>query len=321
MRTSTFILLATLSATLSLTPTLGCGDSDATDPPDAVSLPGEALYPEGIAATADGTFYVGSLREGTIWRVPPGAGEPEAAPFAAAGANGLVSALGLLADEERGLLWACSSDPGVGTRTGEDPPAVVAFDLATGAASGRFELPGGGFCNDLALDGAGNLYVTDSFGPRVLLLAAGADALEVWLEDEAFAGEGFNLNGIAVESEAVYTVKYNSGELFRIPIAADGSPGGLASIALDRVLELPDGLKLEGPGRLVVVEGAGRLSRILVDGDTGAVSTIRDQLDGPTTVALHGGDAWVVEGKLGHLFDQALGDPALPFQVVRVPLD
>lgn len=322
---------------LALASAAGCGDDGDASPParadaglvdarpegrDRIALPGDELYPEGIAAAADGTLYVGSFREGTILQLPPGRDELQATTFVDAEAGGLVSTVGLLVDEDRGLLWACSSDPGLALRTGEDAPAVVAFALGSGAVSGRYELPGGGFCNDLSLDEAGNLYVTDSIAPRILVLPAGGSELELWLEDEAFAGEGFNLNGIVSAGDDVYAVKYNSGELLRIPVAEDGSAGDPARVTLDRELALPDGLKLERDGVLLVVEGAGRLSRItLENADRGAVTTVRDGLDGPTTAALVDGDAWVAEGQLGHLFDPSSGEPTLPFELVRVPLE
>jgi sugar lactone lactonase YvrE len=285
----------------------GGGDADDHDPRAAVSLPGETLYPEGIALAADGTMLVGSLREGSIVRVAPEAEAAAAEPFAAAGDNGMVSTVGLHADPERGLLWACSSDPGVSPRTGTSPPALKSFDLETGDPAGSAELPDGGFCNDIAADREGNLYVSDSFAPRILILRAGESELTTWLNDPAFAGEGFNLNGLAVADGALHAVKYNTGELFRIPIGEDGAAGAP---------EVPDGLRAAGDD-LIVVEGVGRLTRVAPGG---TVTTLAEGLAGPTSVAIAGPDAWVVEGQLGHLFDPDSGAPALPFQVVRVPL-
>ena len=306
------LFAATLTALLA-----ACGGDDSpNDERDAVTLPGQTLYPEGIALAADGTMLVGSLREGSIVRVPPGAEAADPEPFAAAGDNGMVSTVGLHADDRRGLLWACSSDPGVSPQTGTSPPGLKSFDLATGAASSSIDLPGGGFCNDIAADRDGNLYVSDSFAPRILVLRAGESELASWTTDPAFAGEGFNLNGMAIAGGALHAVKYNTGELFRIPIGEDGAAGEPAVVELDRALELPDGLRAAGDD-LIVVEGVGRLARI---SPAGTVTTLADDLAGPTSVAIAGDDAWVVEGQLGHLFDPASGDPALPFQVVRVPL-
>jgi len=304
----------------------GAADAAATGQPDAgaidaILLPGEEVYPEGAASLADGTLFVGSLNQGTIFRVPPGAAAPEAEPFAEAGDNGLINTTGLLADPARGLLWACSSDLGISPGAGSAPPGLKAFDLATGAPAGSYDLPGGGFCNDVALDADGNAYVTDSFGPRILRLPADGTGLEIWLEDERFGGEGFNLNGIAVDGADLYTVKYNTGELYRVPIGEDGEPGEVTALAVDPTLESPDGLRVEASGTLLVVEGVGRLTRIAV-GDGAPVSTvISDQLDGPASVALIGSDAWLTETQLVHLTDPESGPPELPFRIERVSLE
>jgi sugar lactone lactonase YvrE len=284
-----------------------------------VSLPGKAFYPEGVTALADGTLFVGSVSEGTIVRVPPGAREPEAKPFAAPPDNGLLNTVGMLADEKSGTLWVCSSDF---NQTGAEQPGVRAFDLATGEPAGAFVFPGGGFCNDVAVDGAGNVYATDSFAPRILRLPAGGKELEVWVENDLFAGEGFNLNGIEVDGDVVYTVKFNSGQLFQVPIGEDGAAGKVAEVALEEPLQSPDGMRLETSGTLLVVEGVnpGRLTRIALGGKAPEVTVVADGLDAPTTATVVGGDAWVVEGQLDHLLDPKQGAPELPFKVVRVPL-
>jgi hypothetical protein len=75
----------------------------------AISLPGNDVYPEGIAAAADGTLYVGSLKNGSVYKVP--AGSTTAAQFVADGVLKRGN-LGLEVDTKRGLLWACDSDPG-----------------------------------------------------------------------------------------------------------------------------------------------------------------------------------------------------------------
>jgi sugar lactone lactonase YvrE len=284
---------------------------------DAILLPGDAVYPEGITALADGTVFVGSVSQGTIFRVVSGATAPDAAAFAEGGDNGLLNTIGLLADEARGTLWACSSDT---AGTGASPPGLKAFDLATGEPAGSFDFPGGGFCNDLAVDAAGNVYATDSFAPRILTLPAGGEQLEVWLEDERFGGKGFNLNGIEVDGDSLYTVKSNTGQLFQIPIGEEGEAGKAVEVALERPLETPDGLRLEAGDTLIVVEGVGRLTRIALGGKTPELTVVRDGLDGPTTAALVGDSAWVVEGQLVHLIDPKSGSPDLPFKIVRVPL-
>lgn len=291
--------------------------------PRQITLPGERFFPEGVAVARDGTLYVGSMEEGSIARVAPGAAA--AAPFIAAGANGLVSVLGVLADDARGLLWACSSDAGNGRLTGSAPPAVKSFDLATGAPTGSYELPGGGFCNDLALDAAGNLYVTDSWSPRLLRLPAGGAALEVWLSDAQLGAEQWSLNGIDVDSASglLYTVNQRAGALFRVAIGPDGKPGPPTRIRTSQPLRRPDGLKVIRPGLLATAEGgSGGMALLTLSGDSALVSVVSEGLDGVATFALWSGSAWIVENQGQHFWDPDTNgrDARPPFRLVEVPL-
>ncbi len=278
-----------------------------------IALPADA-FPEGIALAPDGTAYVGSLRQGAVWRASAGAKAAE--PFIPAGSNGLVSAVGLLADAARGLLWVCSSDPGVSPRTGSAPPAVLAFDLAGGMPKARYELPGGGFCNDMALGPDGSLYVTDSLNPRILRLPPGGQQLEDWLVHEAFRGEGFSLNGLDFGADSqLYAVRYNSGQMFRI----DPARRTVAEIALPRPLAQADGLKRMDGARFAVVEGGrGGATLVTIDGNRASLSPLSDGLKTPTTLAVQGQRLLLVEGQLDLLFDPSKkGQAPGPFRVVE----
>jgi LPXTG-motif cell wall-anchored protein len=288
-----------------------------------IALPGDRFFPEGVTAARDGTLYVGSMEEGSIVRAAPGAAAAE--PFITAGANGLVSVLGVLADDARGLLWACSSDAGNARLSGSAPVAVKSFDLATGAPKGSYELPGGGFCNDLALDAAGNLYVTDSWSPRLLRLPAGGAALEVWLSDSQLGAEQWSLNGIDVDTanNLLYTVNQRAGKLFRIAIGPDGKPGAPVQISTSQPLRRPDGLKVVRPGLLATAEGgSGGMALLTLSGDSAQVKVVSEGLDGVATFALWGGSAWIVENQGQHFWDPDTNgrDAKPPFRLVEVPL-
>ena len=112
----------------------------------------------------------------------------------------IPSAVGMVVDPEEGALWVCAAN----SSSGEDPE-IVGVALADGAELARHPFAGGaGFCNDLVLDPDGNLYATDSFGDRLMVLAAadrmtdGSEATE-WLSDTAFESDGFGLNGGAAK--------------------------------------------------------------------------------------------------------------------------
>jgi sugar lactone lactonase YvrE len=302
---------------------------NTTDQPDgaktgAIVIPGDRYFPEGVTVSSDGAFFVGSLFEGSIMRAPAGVTQME--PFIEPGANGLVSVLGLWADEARNTLWACSSDAGNGRLAGSAPVGIKAFDLQTGAAKGRYDFPGGGFANDLTLDAQGNLYVTDSWAPRILRLRAGDSTLDEWINDPELGSEQWSLNGIDFDrfSNVIYTVNQRAGQLFRITIEPDGSAGAVTLIGTSQELRRPDGLKVIGPDTLATAEGgAGGMSVITVKGDSAQVRRVPAGLDGVTTFVFYQGSAWVVEGQSDHFWDPANAGPHAdpPFRIVEVPIE
>ncbi len=277
---------------------------------DEVHLRGETFFPEGVAAARDGTLFVGSYATGAIDRVPPGA--EAARPFVAAAPG--VAALGLLVDDEAGALWACMNDA-----AGAAPSRVKRYELKTGREAGSFALPGGAAgANDLALDAAGNLYVTDSFAQVIFRLPAGGSAFEPWAAGGAFGGADITLNGIAFDgASSLYVVKYLTHELYRVPIGPGGEAGEPVRIEVEPPIEFPDGIKALDATTFVVAENdVGKLSVVKVAGDRAAKTVLANGLAEPTTLAIVGPNVWVAEGQLSFFFG-APGAPTLPFRLRR----
>jgi LPXTG-motif cell wall-anchored protein len=291
--------------------------------PGTITLPGDRFFPEGVTVAKDGTFYAGSIEEGTIVRAAPGASQAE--PFIAAGANDLVSVLGVYADDARGLLWACSSDAGNGKLTGSAPVAVKAFDHKTGEPKGSWDLPGGGFCNDLTIDPQGNVYASDSWSPRILRLPSGGSALEEWINDPQLGAEQWGLNGLDFDAanSALYVVNQRAGKLFRIAVGSDGKAGAVTQISTSQELRRPDGLKLVAPNTLAAAEGgSGGMALIKLNADSAEVTRVSEGLNGVATFAFWNNSAWIVENQGQHFWDPAASgrDAKPPFRLVEVPL-
>jgi len=293
---------------------------------EAIPIAGQKFFPEGIAVDTRGGLYVGSLVDGKIIYLAPDSRVTRT--FADEGKNGMVSVLGVFVNAAGNKVYACSSDPGFGKLTGTAKPALVAFNTKDGTVAGRYELPGGGICNDITELADGTILATDSVKARIYALAPGSDGLTVWAQDNRFKGKGFGLNGIVATPGAVFVVKYNSGSLFKISVGQNNVAGNITEIALDRPLKGPDGLEIMNSKNteLLVVEGGGltrgaygQLSKIVINGNKGAVKIIKDNMNVPTTVAIYKKTAYVVEGQLDHLFDKTAGAPDA-FQIVKVTL-
>ena len=273
------------------------------------------FFPEGIAISKNGDIYVGSLKENKIVKFPSGKEKSE--EFVPSAAHGLLSVIGIIADDYNKILWACSSNPGVTNYPSNEPVSLKAFDLVSGDLINSYPFPGGGFCNDIAIDKNHNVYATDSFNPRILRLNKSQSRLETWFENDAFKGEGFNLNGITFVNKSIYTVKMNSGELFKIDIKENGKPINFEKIVLPRLLNAPDGIKAIDKNNFLVVENKGSLTYINFN-KTVTLKTLRDNLDTPTTVAIKKDIAWVLQAQFGHLFGDEKDIPPGPFEIVGI---
>jgi hypothetical protein len=292
----------------------------------SIALPGLRAFPESLTSTVDGTLFIGRLGDGGIVRANSRTGE--VVVFVAPGESESRSISGVFADDAANTLWACSNDLsalGGPSSGGDSGSALKGFDLATGAAKRSVRLPGAhAFCNDIAVDSSGAVYVTDSAGPNILRLPAGASAFEVFASSPQFAPPqgGFGLDGIAFGSDGnVYVTTYTAGGFFRVEVKA-GRAGLVTKLRGTAPLTFPDALRPLGENSFLLVEGSGTLDRVDIKGDTFAITPIRGGFRGPTSVTRVRSTAWVSEGQLAFFFDPSRKDlaPLLPFRIYAVPL-
>ncbi|WP_370677706.1 hypothetical protein [Pleomorphomonas sp. PLEO] len=275
-----------------------------------IAFTSDKSYPESVTYSPhQGVFLLGSVTEGLVAKLDKAGAY---APFITD--DRLVSTVGLLVDDASNTLWVTNSDPGAGARTAAATQgklaAIATYDATTGAPKAYYDLgslsPGAHFANDIALDAAGNAYVTDSFAPLIYKIDSHGKA-SIFAESPLFlSGEGFNLNGIAWHKDGYLLVgKYNSGELFRISTA---DPTDIRKVKLPEALTGADGIHLiDGEHLLVAQNLAANRTVELTSSDGWQSATITrteaSKLSMPTATVTVGKDVYVLNSRLDTLFD------------------
>jgi sugar lactone lactonase YvrE len=292
----------------------------ATRHAQVLPLPAD-WYPESVATGSDGSFYVGSWRQGAVLRLRPGAQEAEV--LVTPGSNGLANAQGLLVDAKRNALWVCSGNSGF-TTVAQTPSALKRYELSSGKPQASYAMPDAGYCNDLVQDGQGNLFVTDSLHPRILRLAAGTAALEVWKDDPLLGGAGpyTGLNGIAFDGEHQLIVSLVAAVpyVLSVSVDTDGAAGSVARIHAERVLNNVDAIRAIKPGQLMLFESnafgsrpfGGQISSARIDGEQIKLRAIVTGLNEPSSGAVLGGRVYFIESKYPLLTQSPNGEAGIP---------
>jgi sugar lactone lactonase YvrE len=290
--------------------------------PAQIVIPGSRIIPESLTSTSDGTVIIGSVGARQIYRAAPGAATAEV--FIPAGTGDMQGIFGVLADEASGNLYACSGNMGPPAEgVTPVPSAMYVFDLKTGAYKAHYPLPtAGAACNDIAVDAAGNRYVTDTTNMLVATLKPNGEKFEVWAgQDGKFGPTGGVLDGLAVVDGNLYVNALITSKLFVVPIGADGAAGAVTEVTLDKPLDRPDGMRTYGKGLLVAQGGgAGSLQHVTLDGATGTNVTLKEGFpDGPVAVTVVGDNAYVLEAQFASM-RAAPGTPDKPFAATAVAL-
>jgi quinohemoprotein ethanol dehydrogenase len=278
------------------------------------------VYPESITAMSDGTLINGSVK-GIVYRALRT--QTTATPWIrSTPENGMLSVLGVLADERANTLWLCSAGmpvPGAPPAAGK-ASALMAFDLRTGQQKAVYPFPApASACNDIAVDAEGAAYATDTPNGRIFKVARGSTALELFLQDEKLKG----IDGIVFSGDGtMYVNIVSTGKLVRIDRKPDRSAGAIKELTLSEPVKGPDGFRLIEGNRFLLAEGTGgRVDEVTIRGDSAHIKVLRDGLNSPPGVTLIGNTAYAIEGKIGYLIDPKLKgqDPGV-FKALAIPL-
>lgn len=195
--------------------------------------------------------------------------------------NGFISKVSLADGKVLALEWAKGLDApkGMALSGGKlyvsDIDKLVEIDPKSGKVLAKLPAPGATFLNDLAADGQGNVYVSDSNTSTIWRLAGGK--LEKWLEGPELKFP----NGLTVQGDKLIAAawgppgtsapKWEPGNLVEVTIAdrkvrdlGDGSPVGNL-----------DGIEADGDDFLVSDWVAGKIFRISKSGKANLLLTLK----------------------------------------------
>lgn len=299
------IMIATTAA-------LGFAAAQVPDGVTSYELPGEGVFPEGVAYhAASGAAFVTGAGNGALYRIDLASGDVDTDWVP--GTRPPFGAIGLAAGDED--LWVA------GGNTGE----IVRVDIASGDTEATLVTPDAEatFLNDLVVAPNGDVYVTDSNRPVLFRIPAGSDQVESWLDLEGTPvpfGEGINLNGIVLSEDGEYliVVHMSSGTLYRIEL----DNRDIVQIDLGgATVDGGDGLVLDGTTLYVVQNGPDQISVVELDDDLagGTVAgVLEDERLTDAATAAKVGDVLLVTNAQ---FSAMQGEPELPFTVSVVPVE
>jgi hypothetical protein len=251
--------------------------------------------PESLTVAPGGVLIVGSASSPFVYRVKPGSTTAEKFIDASAEGPGTFF-FGMLADGSTNTLWTCQLTPVPNTTPAKRHTTLRSFDLNTGAAKIRWNLPGDdNVCNDFAIGPDKALYITDTFPGRIFRLAPGASTAELYLEHRTLAG----VDGITFLDGVLYVNNVVYNKLYRIPVDAAGKPGTPVDIWIDQPIKGPDGMRAANGKLLVAENGSGKISALTITGDKASLTVLKDGLNTPTGVEPAGDTIWIAERGAG----------------------
>ena len=282
--------------------------------PSIYELPGDNVYPEGIAYDPDSnTFFVGSASDGTIFRGDLETGE--VTTLVEGSQEGPFRTLGLKLDKQN-RLWVAGGTSG----------QIFIYDAETGEQISTVGTPEAEstILNDLVVTSTGDVYVTDSSRPVLFKVSADAETAEPWLDFTGTAFEyveGINANGIEVTPDDQYllVVQMDTGQLYRIDIASKE----VSEVDLGgETLTGGDGLVLDGQTLYAVLQPNNEVAVVELSEDFSS-GTVTSRFGDPSfrlpaTAAKVDDRLLIVNTQFGAM--QSEDGPELPFTVSSIPI-
>lgn len=290
---------------------MGCAAALPDQPTARIEFDAPESYPEGITYDSiSNVYFVSSARLGSIGKVTSAGiytsliNDPN-----------FKSSYGLKVHPDGKRLFACIGDANYSKFTSPDTRKkmvrLVGIDIATGRKTDDIDLsgliPGNHFPNDLTFDNQQNVYVTDSFANVIYKITAGGKA-SVFADSPIFKTEGIGLNGIVYHpSGFLLAVSSGTGALYKIDI---NNPRNITKVATEQFFVNGDGLLLDGPQKLIVVQNGGsdKIYELTSENNwssakLSASTLVADRFTYPSTVTKANNKFWVMNAKFSELTD------------------
>ncbi|HVV86126.1 MAG TPA: SMP-30/gluconolactonase/LRE family protein [Kofleriaceae bacterium] len=354
---SPFAALAVTAAagTAAARPSYGDGELLAPIGAQAHVCEGQATcnggFPEGIVVVDDRVYVSGPANFGTAGKGPSvvtvlqrSNGHQQAEILLEGENTALEHALSGLATDGSGDVFALSTQLGVvrlhrhGNRYEQTPYAPPLPDLplcapgqSAGCQPGFVDLPP--LPNEMAFDGAGNLYITDSLQATIFKVPAGGGSIAPWFSSPAFIGNlgaplPFGTNGIKLSGDghSLYVIETfdpadaSQSHLYQVRLRAHPTAADLSLVATFGGGVAADSLAVGDSGKVYVsLAGSSQIAVLARDGHE------LTRLSGPS------GSSIPYDNPAGLTFDDArksllvanhaiFGNPA-DFAVLRVYVD
>lgn len=293
-------------------------DNIITVAKESYTLPGDTLFPEGIAYNSvTGNFYTGSVTNGNILQVNVQNGDTKL--LAGGATHNRKAATGMKIDQMN-RLWVCGGADNKVQVLGLDGTLIKSWDMNA--------LFGSGFINDCIIDNS-HIYFTDSRVRKIYrtgITETVPGNMEEWLSftdaQILYAATGTNANGIVKTPDNKYLIIVisSSGKLFRIEKVTKA----ITEIILNTPVTSGDGMHLEGNILYVSRNATNLIFPVVLNADftQGTVGAgFGTNLMFNTTIAKAGNYFLVVNGQLNkRATPTAPASPVLPFTVSRVAI-
>lgn len=280
---------------------------------ERIKLPDEMRYPNGITHSPDGSIYVGSVVSGNIIHLA----RDGSAHTVFTETGDVFAGTSLRFDSLTNILWVASPDF-LGTKQLDGsifrrPHHLAAIAISDAQVIRTWTIPDKGFANDIALDTAGGVYVTDSINDRIYHLSSATSTLDVVVAHPLLQPGKLGPAGITRLSNGDLIIGlFSQGHLLRITFDKAQLKKGkhlpqITRLALQRNIENPDGIYAASDKRIIVLEGAvtsgnGKVLEIdLTSPEPHTVTELAQNIDSPLNLTIKQGELWVTEGRVRHL--------------------